>query len=286
MSFVAFRLEDEGVISCRGLFTLGVRLADKQGELKAGEYLIRAGASQRHIMDMLVSGKTYQRKITVPEGLTSFQIVRLLKDEPALSGVIEQVPPEGSLLPETYSYHRGEDRNGIIVRMQDAMEEALDELWEGRSENLPFDTPQEAVVLASIVEKEAGVKAERSRIAGVFVNRLRKGMPLQSDPTVIYAITEGEHQDEGSGPLGRRLTLKDLETDSPYNTYKYAGLPPQPIANPGKESLEAALRPQSHGYYYFVADGTGGHAFSATLKQHNQSVMKWRQIRGGSRRSK
>jgi UPF0755 protein len=167
----------------------------------------------------------------------------------------------------------------VINRMQASMTKTIDELWEQRSSTLPFTTKEEAIVLASIVEKETGHPEERERVAGVFINRLRKGMALQTDPTVIYAITKGEHKNEGKGPLGRRLLLKDLEIDSPYNTYKNPGLPPGPIANPGRASIKATLNPEEHDYIYFVADGTGGHIFSRTLDEHNRNVREWRKIR-------
>ena len=183
------------------------------------------------------------------------------------------MPPEGSLLPETYHFERNEDRNALIARMTAAMDATLAELWAGRADDLPLDTPEEALVLASIVEKETGIASERPHIAGVFVNRLDRGMPLQSDPTVIYALTLGE------GPLDRLLTRADLKTDSPYNTYVVPGLPPGPIANPGRDAIAAVLQPLETKDLYFVADGTGGHAFAETLAQHNRNVAAWRAIR-------
>ena len=183
------------------------------------------------------------------------------------------------MLPETYLYMRGESREERIAMMQAAMEETLDALWRNRAKDLPEISKGEAVILASIVEKETAVDSERKRIAGVFWNRLKRGMRLQTDPTVIYAITEGKIQDEGQGPLGRRLLKKDLDVESPYNTYKYPGLPPGPIANPGRASLEAVLNPEKNDFLYFVADGAGGHVFSKTLEEHNQNVAKWRKIR-------
>jgi len=192
---------------------------------------------------------------------------------------ITKIPEEGSLLPETYSYSNSNKLSDIIKFMQRDMERKKSELWDNRSKDLPFDTIEEAIILASIIEKETSVASERKKTSGVFVNRLRIKMPLQTDPTVIYAITKGEHKNNGKGPLGRRLLKKDLKIDSPYNTYKYRGLPPTAIANPGKESIEAALNPEDHKYLYFVADGTGGHAFGKTLKEHNSNVSKWRKIR-------
>ncbi|MDF1750862.1 MAG: endolytic transglycosylase MltG, partial [Alphaproteobacteria bacterium] len=182
-------------------------------------------------------------------------------------------PAEGTLFPETYQYRRGDSRQSIVERLQSQMNQALQELWEARAENLPYNTPDEAVVLASIVEKETGLAEERAHIAGVFINRLRKGMRLQSDPTIVYALTQG------AGPLGRLLTRQDWKLDSPYNTYQVTGLPPGPIANPGRDALVAALQPMQTKDLFFVADGTGGHAFAETLNEHNKNVAKWRRIR-------
>ena len=183
------------------------------------------------------------------------------------------------MLPETYNYTKAESRADILQRMRSAQQAAIDELWPKRAANLPFDTPEDALILASIVEKETGVGGERARIAGVFVNRLRIGMALQTDPTVIYALTMGKHKNDGQGPLGRRLLSKDLKVDSPYNTYRYPGLPPTPIANPGRAAIEATLNPEENDYFYFVADGTGGHVFSKILDEHNANAAKWRKIR-------
>jgi UPF0755 protein len=276
---IAGNLEAQGAITHPYVFKIAARIAGVQSQLKAGEYRLEPGMSQKEIMDLLVSGKVYLRKVTIPEGLTSHQIVEILKDNDELAGEIETVPPEGTLLPETYSFSRSETRTDIIGRMSESMKAAIGQLWEERAEGLPVSTPMEAITLASIVEKETGVPEERARIAGVFINRLKKGIPLQSDPTVIYAMTEGRHQDNGKGPLGRRLLRKDLEMDSPYNTYKNAGLPPGPIANPGKDALAAVLNTEEHDFLYFVADGTGGHVFAKTLEEHNRNVAEWRKIR-------
>ena len=186
-------------------------------------------------------------------------------------------PAEGRVLPETYSYRLGNSRDAVVERMTAAMRDLLAELWAGRAADLPFDRPMEAVILASIVEKETSRSAERARIAGVFINRLRKGMRLQSDPTVVYGLTDGR------GPLGRSLTRRDLETDHPYNTYKIKGLPPEPICNPGRASLEAVLHPMVTDALYFVADGTGGHVFAKTLAEHNRNVARWRRLRKGKK---
>ncbi len=276
---IAGRLEEEKLIEHPLVFKIAARLSGAESKLKAGEYLVPARASQRDILALLESGKVYNRAITIPEGLTSYEIVRLINAAEYMEGEITDIPEEGYLLPETYSYARNEPRSAVIARMRAAMEETLNALWESRAENLPFDTKEEALVLASIVEKETGVGEERAKVAGVFVNRLEIGMPLQTDPTVIYAITKGQHENEGKGPLGRRLLRKDLEIDSPYNTYKYPGLPPGPIANPGRAAIEATLNPAEHEYLYFVADGTGGHAFGKTLAEHNKNVREWRKVR-------
>ncbi len=276
---IARKLQTHGAITRPQVFKTAVRISGAQSSLKAGEYALEAGISQKQIMELLLSGKVIQRRITIPEGLTSHQIVGLLKEDERLTGDIASIPEEGTLLPETYSFSRRESRSDIIRRMQSAMEKTLSELWESRAADLPVSSPLEALILASIVEKETGVPGERARIAGVFINRLNRGIPLQSDPTVIYAHTRGMHQNEGLGPMGRRLLTKDLELDSPYNTYRNPGLPPGPIANPGREAIAAVLNPEQHSFIYFVADGTGGHAFAQTLEEHNRNVANWRKIR-------
>ncbi|MEX2648273.1 MAG: endolytic transglycosylase MltG [Alphaproteobacteria bacterium] len=267
---IAELLAYEGAIESPLLFRLAVRIEGRARVLKAGEYEIPAGASGRAIMALLVEGKTVVHRLTVPEGLTSAEIIGLLAAAEALDGDSGPLPPQGSLLPETYHFTRGDDRAALVERMRRDMAEALAGLWAERAEGLPLASSEEAIVLASIVEKETGVAAERPLIAGVFYNRLAKGMPLQSDPTVVYALTGG------AGPLGRALTRADLKVDSPYNTYLAAGLPPGPIANPGRAALEAVLKPAETDALYFVADGSGGHAFAATLEEHNRNVAKWR----------
>jgi UPF0755 protein len=264
--------------------------------LKAGEYEIPPHTSMASIMELLHEGKTFQRFVTIPEGLTSFEIVRLLNDTQNLTGKITATPPEGSLLPDSYSFHKNESRAAILARMSTSMTKLHDELAASavmpssvvslcnlKDETTLTDTCWHKIItLASIVEKETGQPEERAAVAGVFLNRLERGIALQTDPTVIYAITKGEHKNGGKGPLGRRLLRKDLEFDSPYNTYRYPGLPPGPIANPGKASIEAVFAPEKHDYIYFVADGTGGHAFAKTLAEHNKNVAKWRKIRRAS----
>jgi UPF0755 protein len=205
--------------------------------------------------------------------LSSAEIIALLESAEGLTGEIGDIPPEGTLLPETYHFSYGDARADIVARMKAGVSEAIEALWPKRRADLPLKSPEEAIVLASIVEKETGVAEERPMVAGVFVNRLERGMPLQSDPTVIYALTMGK------APLGRKLAKPDLEADSPFNTYRYKGLPPAPIANPGRAALEAVANPSRTDELYFVADGTGGHVFSSTLEEHNQNVARWRRIR-------
>ncbi len=273
----AEKLEQAGVIDNAWMFEIAFRLLASGGKLKAGEYALPAGVSTRTLIDLLIAGKTLARKITVPEGLTSHEIVELVTGTSGLVDAIVAPPDEGTLLPETYHFTKGDTRGDVIARMQSALSEAMAELWPERAENLPFDTPAEALVLASIVEKETGIADERAHIAGVFVNRLRTGMRLQSDPTVIYGLTNGE------GPLGRPLTRKDLDTDHPFNTYKIDGLPPRPIANPGRAAIAAVLNPLETENLFFVADGTGGHVFAKTLEEHNRNVAKWRKVQREAR---
>lgn len=277
---IAATLEREGVISHALIFKLAARVKNMHTQLKAGEYEIAPAMSMAAILHKLAAGDVYDRKLTFREGLTSWQVVQLLNKATELSGdMLTFIPPEGSLLPETYHYMKTDTRDKLINQMQTAMKKVTEELWPTRVEGLPLQTVEEALVLASIVEKETGVADERRKVAGVFINRLKRGMPLQSDPTAIYALTQGQIKDDGMGPLGRRLLRKDLEIDSPYNTYKYPGLPPGPIANPGKDSIAAVLNPELHNYIYFVADGTGGHVFAQTLAEHEANVAKWRKIR-------
>lgn len=280
LNAIAGQLDRDGVITNPLIFKVVARLQRVHTKLHAGEYEIKAGASMAQILDQMARGDVYGRKLTFREGLTSWQIVQMLNKVENLSGeTLTSIPPEGSLLPETYHYMKTDTRQSLVAQMEAAMAKARNELWPGRDQGLPFNTIEEALTLASIVEKETGVAAERGKVAGVFINRLRRGMPLQSDPTAIYALTDGEVREEGMGPLGRRLLRKDLEIDSPYNTYKYPGLPPGPICNPGRESLAAVLHPEPHDYIYFVADGTGGHAFARTLAEHEANVAQWRRIR-------
>jgi len=269
---IATILQDNGVLDEPALFRFAVRLSGESGNLRAGEYEVPAASSMRSVIALLTIGKTLVRRVTIAEGLAVVEALAVVREAGGLTGELPGQIAEGTLLPETYHYSYGDTRADIVARMRAAMDELLGDLWPDRAEGLPFDTVEEALVLASIVEKETAVPEERARIAGVFVNRLRRGMRLQSDPTVVYAITRGR-------ALGRRLTRTDLDTDSPYNTYRNRGLPPGPIANPGRASIEAVLHPADTKDLYFVADGTGGHAFAETLEAHQRNVRRWRRIR-------
>ncbi len=269
---IAATLYDEGVVDSDKIFIMGVLAHRANGSLKAGEYQFPAGTSMNQVMSALTAGRAIQYSVTVPEGLTTRQIVAKLEADPVLTGEISQIPAEGALLPDTYAFTRGTSRQAMISRMRDAQQELVEELWASRAEGLPIDKPYEALILASIVEKETGVGGERARVASVFVNRLRRSMRLQSDPTIIYGIVGGE------GSLGRPLTRTDINTRTPYNTYKIDGLPPTPIANPGRAAIAAVLQPATTDDLFFVADGTGGHAFAASLVEHNRNVAEWRKI--------
>ncbi|MBL8832951.1 MAG: endolytic transglycosylase MltG [Rhodospirillales bacterium] len=263
-------LASKGVIESPLAFALGARIDGLSARLKAGEYLFPAGISARGAAELLASGRTVQRRVTIAEGLTSAQIATLLRAAEGMEGEIEP-PAEGSLLPETYFYSWGDARARTLERAQRAMRETLAELWPKRAPDLPFATPHEALVLASIVERETSHADERARVAGVFVNRLRQRMRLQADPTVAYGI-------DPSGPLGRPLSRADLDNRHRWNTYAHEGLPPTPIANPGRASIEAVLNPARTDDLYFVADGDGRHAFARTLAEHNRNVARLREI--------
>lgn len=250
-------------------------------QLQAGEYHVKAGEPMAALLYKMANGKVFKRSVTIPEGKTSVEIIRILDTTPYLIGSIATIPPEGSLLPETYAYTRGDSKQSLIARMQNAMTEFVKTSTVTRPLPTPLTSVNDLLTLASIVEKETGQKDERRIVAGVFLNRLNKGMKLETDPTVIYGITMGHHEEGGVGPLGRRLLRKDLETPNPYNTYLNIGLPPTPIANPGKASILAVLQPEQHNYLFFVADGTGGHAFASTYAEHQKNVEKWRLIRDG-----
>ncbi len=326
MSRVSRDLEGKGAITNGTLFRLGAEYSDKSGALKAGSFLIPAGATMADITDIVTRGgastcgtevvyrigvtqqsvqvreldpattkfvevaafdpkaeefpPSYMQvrgqpdtryRISVAEGVTSWQVMDALHGIDLLTGEIER-PEEGGLAPDSYEVRAGDTRASVIERMQDAQRVLLEAAWEGRSDAVPLSTPQELLILASIIEKETGVPEERGTVASVFVNRLKRGMRLQTDPTVIYGVTKGE------GVLGRGLRQSELRRETPWNTYVISGLPPTPIANPGRASLEAAANPETTDLIFFVADGTGGHAFAATLAEHNRNVAKWRQI--------
>ncbi len=279
---IAAGLEEEGVISSRHLMLALIawqRLMGEKRPLKAGEYAFHPGMSLLDVLETLRQGKGVVHRLTIPEGLSTEQVLRRVREHPVLSGELTLQPEEGSLLPDTYLFTRGETRDEIVRRMMDAQKRLLEALWPKRAKGLPFKTPREAVILASIVEKETAIPEERPRVAAVFINRLKKNMPLQADPTVIYGITQGES-------LGRKLTKSDLKKDTPWNTYTRRGLPPTPIANPGRESIMAVLNPAKTDDLYFVADGKGGHVFAATLREHNRNVARFRKLLRQQKRKK
>ena len=268
---IAHKLKARGVIRDVVVFRVASEMYTLRGTLKAGNYEADAGESLRSLLEKIEAGRMKLTPITVAEGLTSAMIADIVKDAEVLTGDLPPVPAEGSLLPETYMVVRGSTRADVIARMRADQQRVLDELWPKRAANLPLKSPQEALILASIVEKETGVASERPRVASVFVNRLRKGIPLQSDPTIIYGITKGR-------PLGRGIRKSELERRTAYNTYFIAALPPTPIANPGRDAIAAVLNPPTSDDLFFVADGSGGHAFAATVAEHNRNVARWREV--------
>jgi UPF0755 protein len=267
---IAAALAEQGVVADARFLTAAAWITRAEGPLRAGEYLFPAQGSLRQVLEVLRRARPVQRRLTLPEGLTAKQMVALIGAAPGMTGETPAVA-EGELLPETYSYQFGDNRAALVRRATQAMNTALERLWKDRVPNLPVATPREALVLASIVERETGQPEERPRVAAVFLNRLKRGMPLQSDPTVAYAAADG-------AALDRPLSRADLDRDHPFNTYRVRGLPPGPIASPGEESLKAVLRPAETDDLYFVADGTGGHAFGRTLEEHNRNVARWREI--------
>lgn len=264
-------LEEQGAISSAGAFLNRARVFGGSDPIKAGEFIIPAGASNAQILDILQGSEVIRRMVTVPEGMPSILVHEKLMAQELLTGEVP-VPEEGSVLPESYSFERGEKRIAVMLRMQKAMQDTIAELWPNRSPETVVKTPQEAVILAAIVEKETGKASERRMIAGVYSNRIRKGMMLQADPTIIYPITRGK-------PLGRRIRQSEISAVNDYNTYAMTGLPKGPITNPGRASIEAVLNPARTDALYFVADGTGGHVFANTLADHNRNVEKWFAIR-------
>ncbi len=273
VSAIARRLEQDGIINDRWTFFIASRYFKVHDKIKAGEYNIKVNASLRDVLDTLVEGKSILYSVSIPEGLTSYQIVERLKADPDLAGGVDEVPPEGTLLPDTYRFAKGTSREELIHRMQGEQKKFLEGLWSTRSRELQSAKPEDVVNIAAIVEKEASRADERPRVAAVYWNRLKKGMPLQADPTIIYGASSGK------GTLGRPIQKNELEDeDNPYNTYKNKGLPPTPIANPGRAAIEAALNPAKTSDLYFVADGTGGHAFADSYADHQKNVVKWRKF--------
>src|SRR6202047_3463213 len=271
MTDIADILQREGVIdNNRWAFIGSVFALKARSELKPGEYLFQKNASLRDVIGTMVEGKVVQHAVTIPEGLTSEQIVARLSENEIFAGAVKEMPREGTLLPETYKFPRGTTRDQVIQRMQQTQKRVLAEIWERRNPDIPIKTPEQLITLASIVEKETGKADERTRVAAVFVNRLRQKIKLQSDPTIIYGLVGGR------GTLGRPIKRSEIQQPSPYNTYVVEGLPPGPIANPGRASLEAAANPARTRDLFFVADGTGGHAFTETHDQHQKNVAKQR----------
>jgi UPF0755 protein len=271
LTSAAVALKEAGVIRSADAFLVRAKLFGSSDPIKAGEYLIPKGASNADILAILQGGKAVARMVTIPEGMPSILVHERLMAQKELTGSIP-VPAEGSVLPDSYAFDKGETRAAVLKRMQGAMTKALAELWAGRSATTVVKSPEQAVILASIVEKETGVPTERPMVAGVYSNRLRTGMMLQADPTIIYPITKGK-------PLGRRIRKSEIAAVNDYNTYAMTGLPKGPIANPGRLSILAVLQPAQTRALYFVADGKGGHIFADTLQQHNENVRKWFEIR-------
>jgi UPF0755 protein len=269
------RLEEQGLISNRYVFQIAGRALERSAAIKAGDFRIPAGASMADILTEITEGTPIRYAVTIPEGWTSWEVVQRVNGNENLIGEISAAPAEGTILPGSYDYVPGDTRQSVIDQMQTAMNTTLAEVWAGRQTDLPIETPQELVILASIVERETGVASERPEVAAVFVNRLRAGMRLQSDPTIIYGITKGE------APLGRGLRRSEIEAKTPYNTYQIDGLPPTPIANPGIEALKAVANPDSHDYLYFVAKGalpSEGHVFAETYAEHRKNVAQYRKL--------
>lgn len=273
-STMAKILEAEGVINHSRLFRVALMVDPNPKPIKAGEYEVPAHISMASLVDLLQSGKVVQRRLTVPEGSTTAEVIELVRKTDTLTGEITLDLKEGDLLPETYFYSRDDTRDGLLLRMKEAMEKTLDEAWRKRAAGLPYAAgKRDALILASIIEKETSVAAERARVAAVYINRLRQKMKLESDPTTIYGVTGGK------GMQGRELTRADLQSSSPYNTYMVAGLPPGPICNPGRASILAAVSPAPRERaLYFVADGQGGHAFANNIYEHNRNVARWKEI--------
>jgi UPF0755 protein len=271
LTSVAHKLEEEGHVGSADSFLLMAKVFGSSDPIQAGEFLLPAGAGGGRILDILQHGRAIRRFITVPEGMPSILVYERLMAEPLLTGPIP-VPEEGSVLPESYDFERGERRAAVLARMKLAMDNTIAELWPKRAAGIAVSTPREAVTLASIVEKETGVARERRLVAGLYSNRVKAGMRLQADPTIIYPITRGK-------PLGRLIRRSEIDAVNGYNTYTMVGLPSGPITNPGRASIEAVLNPAKTDALYMVADGTGGHVFAGTLAEHNRNVARWKAIR-------
>lgn len=271
---IATELKRAGVISSAWMFVFAAKAQGVAANLKAGDYEFEPGASMAHVLSKIADGDSVRHAVRVIEGVTTYEVVAIVNAEELLTGEITDIPGEGRIAPNTYFIQPGEDRQAVIDRMVAAQDRILADAWEARAPDLPYATPEEALTMASIIEKETGLDGERRLVASVFVNRLTADNPwkLQSDPTVVYGITLGQR------PLGRAITRSDLRSETPYNTYNIEGLPPGPIANPGREAIEAALNPDQSEYFFFVANGTGGHTFSRTLAEHNRAVAAWREI--------
>ena len=276
-SRIADKLEAEGLIRSARTFKLVNRMRPQEGAFKAGEFALRPDMSMAEIADTLINGRPIEYRFTAPEGLTSAQIVRALDTLDVLVDDDPSVPPEGSLLPETYRFQRGTKHSAVLARMAAAQDALLDEHWPQRDPDIPVKTREEAIILASVVEKETGIGMERGRVAGVFTNRLRRGMRLQSDPTIIYGISRGEIL-RGRDGKQRRIYRSEIDRRTDWNTYQIDGLPKTPICNPGRDAILAVLNPEETDALYFVADGTGGHTFSRTLAEHQRAVAVWRRI--------
>ena len=267
---IASDLETQGVVNSGSVFIAAAQITGAARRLKAGEYAFPTRATLAAVIEMIRDGRIVHHYVTIPEGLTSAQATAILTANPVLTGPVT-TPPEGSILPETYEVERGADRSGVLHRMMAARDRLLAQLWPDRRAGLPFRTPEEAVTLASIIEKETGLPGERPRVAAVFVNRLEKGIPLASDPTIVYGIT-------GGTPLGHGIRQSELAATTAYNTYHFTGLPPTPICNPGRASIASVLDPAHTDDLYFVANGTGGHSFAATMEEHEKNVERWRAV--------
>ena len=271
LTSVAEQLQEDGLIASQDAFLLRAKVLGSSDPIKAGEFLLPGGASSSTILDTLQHGEVIRRFVTIPEGMPSILVYETLMAEDLLTGEIP-VPKEGSVLPDTYDFERGEDRAAVLARMQAAMRNYLAEAWPKRAKDIAVDNIDDAVTLASIVEKETGVPKERRMVAGLYSNRVKDGMLLQADPTIIYPITKGK-------PLGRRIRQSEIAAVNDYNTYTRVGLPTGPITNPGRESIAAVLNPAKTDALFMVADGSGGHVFASTLEEHNANVAEWYKLR-------